>query len=262
MSLIGYRIDPGLGRPPEIADGEDLPREREIVIDKSVADRHGVEIGDSITVVGEPLEVVGIGEGGNFIFWLASFVDYAEAQRLLEQEDFATFLVFDLEDDATADEFAAAVEGAHPDLQALTRDEFAAATRDRVLGELLPIISVVIVLAFIVGVAVAGLTIYTATVERAREWGILKAVGFHNGFLYGVVLAQSLATGLAGFVVGAGLAALLAPFAADLAPQLVLLTTFADLAAVAVVTLLMAIVASLVPVRRLANIDPAHVFKA
>ena len=260
ISLIGFRTDTGLGRPPSIASGEHLPGKGEAIIDASVAHRYGVAIGDSIVVVGEPLRVVGISDGGNFIFWRAVFVDYPEAQRLLKQGGFATFIVFDLDASADPGKFAAAVKAERPDLQALTRAEFAAATRDRVLGQLLPIISVVIVLAFIVGVAVAGLTIYTATVERTHEWGILKAVGFRDGFLYRVVLIQSLAIGVLGFGVGAGLASFVGPFAANFAPQLVLLTTWQDLLAVGVVTLLMSVVAAFVPIRRLGGIDPAQVF--
>jgi putative ABC transport system permease protein len=262
ISLIGFHTDTGLGRPTSISSGEHLPGKGEAIIDASVAHRYGVAIGDSIVVVGEPLRVVGISDGGNFIFWRAVFVDYAEAQRLLKQEGFATFIVFDLDASADPGKFAAAVKAERPDLQALTRAEFAAATRDRVLGQLLPIISVVIVLAFIVGVAIAGLTIYTATVERTHEWGILKAVGFRDGFLYRVVLIQSLAIGVLGFGVGAGLAYFVGPFAAGFAPQLVLLTTWQDLLAVGLVTLLMSIVAAFVPIRRLGGIDPAHVFRA
>jgi putative ABC transport system permease protein len=75
------------------------------------------------------------------------------------------------------------------------------------------------------------------------------------------VLIQSLAIGVLGFGVGAGLAAFVGPFAANFAPQLVLLTTWQDLLAVGVVTLLMSVVAAFVPIRRLGGIDPAHVFR-
>ena len=102
ISLIGYRVDPGLGRPPAIASGENLPRVGEAVIDESISDRFGVDIGDTISVVGEDLRVVGISKGGNFIFWQAVFVDYAEAERILDQPGFATFLVFDLDDSSFA----------------------------------------------------------------------------------------------------------------------------------------------------------------
>ncbi len=46
----------------------------------------------------------------------------------------------------------------------------------------------------VVGLSVAGLTIYTATVEKSREYGILKAEGSTNRFLYRVVIEQSLVT--------------------------------------------------------------------
>ncbi len=181
---------------------------------------------------------------------------------MLEQESLATFLLFTLSEPTAARDFAATVETARPDLQAATSGEFAAATRERVLGELLPIISVVLVLAFIVGLAIAGLTIYTATVERSREWGILKDVGFRNAFLYRVVFAQSVATAATGFVAGAGLAFLVGPYAADLAPQLILATKWQDVLGVGGVTLAMATFASYVPVRRIGHIDPVTVFQA
>ncbi|HET9476574.1 MAG TPA: FtsX-like permease family protein, partial [Dehalococcoidia bacterium] len=146
--------------------------------------------------------------------------------------------------------------------QAATSGEFAEATRERILGELLPIISVVLALAFIVGLTIAGLTIYTATVERAREWGILKAVGFRNVALYRAVLAQSVATAASGFAAGALLAFLFAPYADDLAPQLILTTKWYDVLAVGGLTLVMAVIASFVPVRRIGNVDPVTVFHA
>jgi putative ABC transport system permease protein len=262
ISLIGYRDDQELGGPPSMARGDAYPGEGEAVIDESISDRYGVDIGETIAVVGRPLRVVGISKGGNFIFWQAVFVDYAEAERLLEQDGLATFLLFKLDDPREAAAFAGAVEAQREDLLAATDHEFATATRERVLGELLPIISVVFVLAFIVGLAISGLTIYTATVEKAREWGILKAVGFKNVFLYRVVIAQSLVTGGTGFVAGTGLAALVAPFAADFVPQLVLLTKWQDVLGIGAVTLVMATLAAYIPVRRLALVDPIAVFQA
>lgn len=262
ISLIGFQGSGGLGGPPGINAGEALPGDGEAVVDKSISDRYGVDIGDTILVVGHPLRVVGLSEGGNFVFWQAVFVDYEGAERLLEQKGFATFLLFDLQDPDTNGAFAERVESERPDLQAATSAEFAEATRERILGELLPIISVVLVLAFIVGLTISGLTIYTATVERAREWGILKAVGFRNSDIYRVVLAQSVATAATGFFAGALLAFLFAPYADDLAPQLILTTKWYDVFGVGGLTLAMAVLASFVPVRRIGRIDPVAVFQA
>lgn len=41
-----------------------------------------------------------------------------------------------------------------------------------------------VVIAFLVGTLVVGLVIYTATAERQREYGVLKAVGTENWMLY------------------------------------------------------------------------------
>jgi putative ABC transport system permease protein len=125
----------------------------------------------------------------------------------------------------------------------------------------LPILIVVLVVAFIVGLAVAGLTIYTATIEKSREYGILKAEGFTNPFLYRVVFEQSLVTGALGFLVGAGLTLIVAPFAQDRVPQFVVFVRWQDILAIAGVTLIMALLAAYIPIRRLTSIDPVSVFK-
>ena len=148
-----------------------------------------------------------------------------------------------------------------PGVQYISGPQFAERTRDRILGNILPILVVVLVLAFVVGLAVAGLTIYTATVEKSREYGILKAEGFTNPFLYRVVFEQSLITGMLGFILGAGLTVLVAPFAQDLVPQFVVFVRWQDIAGVAGTTLLMALFSAYIPIRRMASIDPVTVFK-
>ena len=84
-------------------------------------------------------------------------------------------------------------------------------------------------LAFVAGLSVAGHTIYTATVEKSREYGILNAEGSTNRSLYRVLFEQSLVTSALGFVLGP--------------------------------SLLVALNASFVPVRRLTYVDPVMVFK-
>jgi len=165
-------------------------------------------------------------------------------------------------DPAKRNERAAQLESAQPGIVAITGEDFAEATRERVLGDVIPILLVVLVLAFIVGLAVAGLTIYTATVEKSREFGILKAVGFTNAHLYRLVFEQSFVTAIFGFAVGMGLTLVATLFATDFVPQFVLLVRWQDVFIVAGATVLMALLAGYVPVRRLAAIDPTSVFKA
>ena len=50
---------------------------------------------------------------------------------------------------------------------------------------------------------VVGLLVYTLTTEKSREYGIVKAVGGTNFYLYKIVLFQALAVSLLGFLIGA-----------------------------------------------------------
>ncbi len=262
VELVGYDPQSGMGGPLRIEEGKAAPGPGEVIVDKALSRRYGVEIGDKLSAAGRDWQVVGKSAGGDFVGTQTIFVTLEEAQEALQQEGFVTFFLLQLKDPSQRDALAASLQRNQPGILAITSDDFAAATRDRILGDVLPILTVVLVLAFVVGLAVAGLTIYTATVEKAREYGILKAVGFTNRYLYRLVLEQSLVTGLLGFAAGAGLTVVVGPFAQNLVPQFVVLIRWQDVLAVAAVTLLMTVLAAYVPVRRLAAIDPVTVFKA
>jgi putative ABC transport system permease protein len=109
---------------------------------------------------------------------------------------------------------------------------------------------------------VVGITIYTATVERVQEYGVLKAIGASAGQLFRIVLAQSAIVGVTGFAIGVPLTVGVNRLAERYVPEFVTLVLAGDVAAVFVAAVGMALLASLIPVRRLAGIDPASVFRA
>lgn len=266
VELIGYDVETGMGGPLKIVDGKSKPAPGEVIIDKAMTKYYGVDIGDTLTVSNNKLKVVGRSSGGDFIAFQTIFVPLDEAQEILGlkqgNQSFVTFFLLKLKNPENRDELEKAMDQFDPRIEAITSDDFSSATRDRILNQVIPILGVVLMLAFIVGLAVAGLTIYTATVEKAREYGILKAVGFSNGYLYRLVFEQSLVTGILGFVIGVGITLIVGRFAQDIVRQFVVFTRWQDVLFVAGVTLVMALLAAYVPVRRLAAIDPVSVFKA
>ena len=115
-------------------------------------------------------------------------------------------------------------------------------------------------IAFLIGVLVVGLVIYTATVERQREYGVLKALGARNRVLYGVVVVQASWAALVGAALGILLAqgARLAIMSAR--PQFLIILE-ADMAGRAIVIGLgMGLLAALAPARAVAGLAPAEVF--
>jgi putative ABC transport system permease protein len=151
---------------------------------------------------------------------------------------------------------------AAPGLRVFTTEEFATAVRKEIDESFLPIITVLLAIGFVVGAAVVGLTIYTATIERSREFGVMKAVGGSPGFLYRIVLSQSAMLTGAGFIVGLGAALLVAWLAAQAVPDFATDFEPLDILAVLAAAGAMAVVASFVPVNRINRIDPASVFRA
>ena len=263
MQLVGYDPAIGLGGPLNVVEGKSPPGLGEVVVDKATSDRFGVQIGDSLVRGTDSLTVVGKSTGGDFVFTQVAFVTLQTAEEFLglDADTQRTFFLVTLDKPGEKEVFARRLEANAPGVKFFTGQQFADETRDRLLGNILPMLIVVLVVAFIVGLAVAGLTIYTATIEKAREYGILKAEGFTNHYLYRLVLEQSLVTSALGFLLGAGATVIVAPQAQDIVPQFVVLVRWQDILGITGATLVMALLAAFIPVRRLAQIDPVTVFK-
>jgi putative ABC transport system permease protein len=261
VQLIGYDTTSGIGGPTKIIKGTGDLQGAQMVVDDVLSRIYNVNVGDTLTSSGKSVEIVGISTGGNFAFTQAGFMSIEGSRELLDLGDLSTFFVVSLRDRATAQHFADDVMAENPTVTVYTSGEFSSATRHRILDNVIPIIGLILGLAFIVGIAITSLTIYTATVERTREFGVMKAIGFNNRDLYKLVLGQSLITGLLGFVFGAALTLLVSSFIDRIVAQFIIVVRPIDIAFVLLATLGMAFASAIVPARRVGGIDPAVVFR-
>ena len=123
-------------------------------------------------------------------------------------------------------------------------------------------IGLMVAIAFVVGVLVVGLVIYTATIERRREYGALKAIGARNRTLYRVVTIQAVIAAVAGAVLGVGLAYGAGAGPHGLAAAVPRRRSSPRRSAVVLASsLLMALLAALIPARSVARLEPAEVFR-
>jgi putative ABC transport system permease protein len=262
LQFVGFDTSTRLGGPIEVVEGKDTPGPGEVIVDGALAKRYGLNVGDTLRAGGKDWKVVGRSAFGDFVFSQTVFVTHDEAQAVLSMKGLTTFYVLQLKPGVDPAKVVADINKQGSQIVAYTHDQFAANTRERILGNVLPILAVVLGLAFVVGLAIAGLTIYTATIEKSREFGIIKAVGFKNSYLYRLVFEQSVVTGILGFILGLTLTLVIGPFASNLVPQFVLYTRWQDVLIVAGATILMALLAAYIPIRRLTAIDPVAAFKA
>lgn len=238
-----------------------LPRPGSIVVNRVFADEAGVGVGDAIDVLGRRLIVERIEPGGNPLFEI-TFMNGDDARDLLALDRYVSYFVIALEPGADAAEVARAAAAAVTGSEAHTADDFANATRDLVNQGFLPVVGALVGIGFAIGGAVIALTIYAATVEKARDFGVLKAIGADDRFVYRIVVQQSLGVGAAGALLGIAASSLAATLIRRDVPEFVTNLEPLDAAGVFVIALLVSAVAAVVPVRRISRIDPAMVFRA
>lgn len=260
LYLIG--VDPtGVGGPPEVDSGARVAGPGEVVIDRVFARENGLGVGDQIELRDTRLRVVGIARGGNAIVTQYAWARLADVARLVDAPDIANYFVVKARPGTNAEALARAISSALPSTAATPADEFVYESTDDIRQGFLPIVWVLVVIAFIVGTAVIGLTVYTATLEKRREYGVLKAIGFSNRRLLVVVWRQSFIAAGLGLAVGIALSLLAGRLLEQAVPSFVTDIRSADLALVTAAVAGMSALASFLPVRPVIRLDPAQVFR-
>ena len=254
--LIGYRDG---GGPWQMANGRSRPRGAEVILDERTAERLGVGLGDSVPALGYRLRVVGLAANAASVVSGLAWVDYDAFDRAVRGRGAASYVLVTPtgDPDATARELAR-----DHGLTVQTRERFAANERQVVSDMSTGLIRGMLVIGAVVGLAVAALSIYTATTARLREYAVLKAIGMRNRTLYALVSRQSLLTVAAGLVLALALVAVLAWLVPALEPSVLITVEAGTVARTAGLAALIALVAAVVPARRVARLDPASVYRS
>ncbi|OGO10886.1 MAG: hypothetical protein A2Y93_02805 [Chloroflexi bacterium RBG_13_68_17] len=257
--LVGY--DPAIGGGPwEMAEGRRPHTDDEVVIDRVLAQRHDLLLGDRLTIIDREFTIVGLSQGTTS--WMTSFlfIRKTAAEALVRAPRATSFLLVS----PASGQAAQAIRdrlGGITGTQALLTTEMIA-NDSRLFGRVFSApIRLMAGIAFLVGTLVVGLIIYTATVERRREYGVLKAVGAPNRVLLSVVTLQALAASAAGSLGGVALALASARVIMRLRPQFLIILEPTAIGGAIFAGLLMAVLAALLPARVVGNLPPAEVFR-
>jgi putative ABC transport system permease protein len=116
-----------------------------------------------------------------------------------------------------------------------------------------------LIVAFVVGVMVLYQTLATQITRQLPQFATLKAIGYTNRFLNGIVLTEAVLVMLIAFV--PALAAALGLYSVIRVQTLLPVNlTALELGGVFAVTLAMAVISALLSVGRLRRADPAEIF--
>lgn len=257
--LVGYRPERG-GGPWALAAGREPAADDEAVLDEVLASRHDVGIGDAFALMGRRFRIVGL--SAETSSWMTSFlfVRSSAASDLLQVPGLISYVFVTPAAGVDPAALAQRLERL-PGVEATPKADVIANDREVMARVFTAPIRLMTAIAFVVGTLVVGLILYTATVERRREYGVLKAIGGRNAVLYRVTAIQALIVAAAGsllgvlLTVGAGqLVTTLRPeFLVALEPPALVLAVGGGLA--------MALLGGLIPARLLAGLAPADVFR-
>lgn len=252
-SIIGW-VPGQPGGPWEISKGRAPRTENEIAIGRVMANRHKLQIGDSLELMGRTFQIVGTSTDTFMLSFI--FMTHAATDQLLDAAGTTSFVLV-----GTNRPTEVRAELAASGLAVHNRDQFAAKDLVVMTRAYAVPIGMMRGVAFAIGILVIALSVYTAMMDRRREYGIVKAMGSSRDYLLSLALRQSLTLAMAGFIAGTLFFLGGRAIIAALRPQFTVVLTSASLARAIGAAILMALVASSIPARRLARLEPSTAYR-
>ena len=259
--IIGLPEDAKMGTPWKVAEGRGNPREGETVIDRDIAQKSGVNLGDEVEILGRKFKVVGLSEGTASLVSSVAFVSIGDFAALRGSPDTVSFLLVKVKSGESPRTVATRIETQVDNVTVQATTDFAAQERRVVKDMSTDVINMMNLIGFFIGLAVMALTVYTATLTRRKEYGVLKALGARKGHLYRAVLAQALLSVTIGLGMGVAFTLLLSVIIPRLGLNLALEIGVPSLLKVSGVSLIIAAISAVLPIKQIAGLDPAMVFR-
>ncbi len=201
------------GRPFESAD--------EAMADDIVAQTRHLKVGDTVTLVNHQFRICGIvahGKGARFFIPLKTAQDVVGAEKRVS--------MFFVRSKGDTEGTRAEILAIDPQNRVRSMSEYVSLMSSSNLPELRPFIRVMVGLGIVISFLVVLMNMHTMVMERTREIGILKALGFTRLDVVGILLGETAALTIVGSLVGIGITYLTQAILKQTNPSLsILLTT-------------------------------------
>jgi putative ABC transport system permease protein len=254
--VFGYDPTGRLG-PRKITSGR-APGSGEALVDAVAASRLGVGVGETVGVFGDSFTVSGLFDDGTSMINTITFITTEDYARLRGP---SIAYVFAGAGKVQPGELATRLGEALPHATVQTREEFVdeeAAIVGDMAADLLEIMSIV---GFLIALAVIGLSLFTLTLAKLREHAIVKALGSNNRGVGGIVLRQATWSVALALALATVLGLVIAALIGSVMPALLVIIEPASVVRVGVGGLIAGTVGSIIPLRRVFNVDPATAFR-
>jgi len=200
LIVYGYHPREFAIRRYRIVEGNPLAGRREIIIGRMAADKMGVHVGDTFRLLESNFRVAGIYETGLAFEDAGVVIGLREAQSITGKPRQVQFYLISLRDPGQAERARDELEATFPDIDFSLTSELGESTSDfRVIADMADQISF---LAVFIGALGMLNTMLMSVLERTREIGVLRSLGWRQRQVLGMILRESLVLGVVGGVCG------------------------------------------------------------
>lgn len=259
--LVGYDTTTGVGGPWSLSQGRTVNRSGEVVLDRVLARKNNIRIGDNVQIIDEHFTVVGLSNQTAAVTNYYSFLSLSDAARLMRASERFSYFLVQPQHGYSDTQVIDAIQQSSSGMHALSSSSFAHNSRDIVVKMIGRPLKTMIAIAVLVGIALVGLTVLAVTSEQMRDFAVLRALGAQAKQLRRTVIAQAGVLAVSGYAVGATIAYAAQFLIRDAMGDVMVEITPPMLAAMAVITAVMAALGALIPMRRITKIDPALAFR-
>lgn len=267
VNIIGIDRTTLVGQPPEVLAGrlEDLRIDGAVMVEESSRSKlENVGIGDTLKLNDKRAIVVGFCRAKpGFDSPAVVYTTFANAVQFQPLgRNTMPYVLVKVKPDRSVAEVASKINDLHG-MKAFTWEELNRITIRFILIETGIGINfaITVLLGLIVGLAVSGAIFYQFTMENARAYAVLKAMGTKRWRLVGMVLIQAMWVGLVGYGIGVGATAIFTLQSRRPGTELAALFPWQLLVGAFVGMILCISVGSILSLQKVLRLEPGVVFK-
>jgi ABC-type lipoprotein release transport system permease subunit len=203
LMVFGYHPRSFAMRHFRLVEGQTLSGGRQVIVGSRAAQQMGLEVGDSLRLLNSNFRVVGIYETGLGYEEVGVVIGLREAQALTGKPHQVMYYSIKVRDPREAEALCETLKAQFPEVDfSITTEAVEGMSDFEVLQEMVAQVSF---LAVLVGSLGMLNTMLMSVLERTREIGVLRALGWRRGQVLGIIVRESCILGVLGGGLGMGL---------------------------------------------------------
>ena len=206
--IIGYGPNEYIMQQVNLIEGEKIDGNHQVMLGRMMSDALNLDVGDTFELSGSRYKIVGIYE---------SSVSWEEMGGIFSQRDVQAYMgrphkvglyMVKVKDPSNAPELVKRINREFPEVHASLSGEFVSEMPD--INNVNALLGSISFLAILVGGVGVLNTMLMSVLERTREIGVLRALGWRRRRVLGLIISEALLLGFIGGILGIIVAFILA----------------------------------------------------